>query len=69
MNTIRLSKGELDRIIKLMDTIHETDKFGFVTLNQSENTGIGYELTATFDVTHKGEVGEFTVTITDHNDW
>lgn len=70
MTTIRLSKRELERIKELFDTIHQTGNVGFVTLSQdSEDSGIGYELKATFLITHKDTDGEFTVTITDHNDW
>ena len=70
MTTIRLSKRELERIKELFDTIHTTGNVGFVLLTQdSEDSGIGYELKATFQITHKDTDGEFTVTITDHNDW
>jgi len=70
MTTIRLSKRELERIKELFDTIHTTGNVGFVTLTQdSEDSGIGYELKATFLIRHKDTDGEFTVTITDHNDW
>ena len=70
MNTIRLCKREVERIRELFDTIHQTGDVGFVTITQdAENSGIGYELRATFQITHKDTDGEFTVTITDHNDW
>lgn len=70
MTTIRLSKRELERIRELFDTFHTTGNVAFVTLTQdSAESGIGYELRATFLVTHKDTDGEFTVTITDYNDW
>ena len=70
MNTIRLCKREIERIKELFDTIHTTGNVGFVTLTQhDEESGIGYELKATFQITHKDTDGEFTVTITDHRDW
>ena len=70
MNTIRLCKREVERIRELFDTIQQTGNVGFVTLIQdAEESGIGYELRATFQITHKDTDGEFTVTITDHNDW
>ena len=70
MNTIRLCKREVERIKELFDTIHTTGSVGFVTLTQdAEDSGIGYELRATFQTTHKDTDGEFTVTITDHRDW
>ena len=51
-------------------TIHTTGNVGFVTLTQhDEDSGIGYELRATFQITHKDTDGDFVVTITDHRDW
>ena len=53
MNTIRLCKREIERIKELFDTIHTTGNVGFVTLTQhDEDSGIGYELRATFQITH-----------------
>jgi len=70
MNIIRLRKRELNRIKELFDTIHTTGDVGFVTLTQhDEESGIGYELKASFQITHKDNVGDFVVTITDHKDW
>jgi hypothetical protein len=70
MNTIRLCKREVERITELFDTIHQTGNVGFVTLTQdAEDSGIGYELRATFQITHKNTDGDFVVTITDHRDW
>jgi hypothetical protein len=70
MNTIRLCRREIGRISELFDTIHQTGNVGFVTLTQSdEESGIGYELRATFQITHKNTDGDFVVTITDHRDW
>ena len=70
MNTIRLCKREVERIRELFDTIHQTGDVGFVILTQdAEDSGIGYELRATSQITHKDTDGEFTVTITDHRDW
>ena len=70
MNTIRLCKREVERIRELFDTIHQTGNVGFVTLIQdAEESGIGYELRATFQITHKNTDGDFVVTITDHRDW
>jgi hypothetical protein len=70
MNTIRLCRRELERISELFDTIHQTGDVGFVTLTQNdEDSGIGYELRATFQITHKNTDGDFVVTITDHRDW
>jgi hypothetical protein len=70
MNTIRLCKREIERIKELFDTIHTTGNVGFVTLTQHDGeSGIGYELRATFQITHKNTDGDFVVTITDHRDW
>jgi len=70
MNTIRLCKREVERIRELFDTIHQTGNVGFVTLTRdAEDSGIGYELRATFQITHKDTDGDFVVTITDHRDW
>jgi len=70
MNTIRLCKREIERIKELFDTIHTTGNVGFVILTQhDEESGIGYELRATFQITHKDTDGDFVVTITDHRDW
>ena len=70
MNTIRLCKREIERIKELFDTIHTTGNVGFVALTQhDEDSGIGYELRATFQITHKNTDGDFVVTITDHRDW
>ena len=70
MNSIRLCKREIERIKELFDTIHQTGHVGFVTLTQhDEDSGIGYELRATFQITHQDTDGDFVVTITDHRDW
>ena len=70
MNIIRLCRREIGRISELFDTIHQTGNVGFVTLTQQdEESGIGYELRATFQITHKNTDGDFVVTITDHRDW
>ena len=70
MNTIRLCKREVERIRELFDTIHQTGNVRFVTLTRdAEDSGIGYELRATFQITHKDTDGDFVVTITDHRDW
>ena len=70
MNSIRLCKREIERIKELFDNIHTTGNVGYVTLTQdAEDSGIGYELRATFQITHKNTDGDFVVTITDHRDW
>ncbi len=69
MITIRLNRRELDRIKELFDNLHETGDFGSVVLDQHGDNGIGNVLTATFVVTHKDVDGEFTVTISDEDNW
>ena len=57
MNTIRLCKREIERIKELFDTIHQTGDVGFVTITQNdEDSGIGYELRATFQSLHHPSV-------------
>ena len=67
--TIHLCRREVDRLKELFDLLHETGDFGSVVLNQSNESGIGSVLTATFLVTHKEVEGDFTVTLTDESSW
>ncbi len=69
MNTVRLSRRELEKLYKLFDVMNESEDYGSVTLAQTGDSGIGSVLTATFYVTHKDTEGEFTVTITEDSDW
>ena len=67
---MRLCRREVNRLKELFELIHTTGDVGFVILTQdSEESGIGYELKATFNITHKDTDGEFTVTLTDYRDW
>lgn len=69
MKTINLNRREVDRLKELFDLLHETGNFGSVVLAQQGDNGIGTVLTATFVVTHKEVEGEFTVTISDEDNW
>ena len=70
MKTITLNSRELARLTELFNTLNESKDYGYVTLyRESDNNGIGSVLTATFVITHKEIDGEFTVTISDQNDW
>lgn len=69
MNTVRLSRRELEKIYALFNTMNESEDYGSVTLEQTGDNGLGTRLTATLYVTHKEVEGEFTVTITDESDW
>ena len=67
--TIRLNKRELHRLVELFDSFNQQKEFGSVTLAQYGDNGIGQVLTATFVIEHKDVDGEFTVTITDEENW
>ncbi len=67
--TIRLNKRELHRLVELFDRFNQQKEFGSVTLAQHGDNGIGQVLTATFVIEHKDVDGEFTVTITDEENW
>lgn len=60
-----LQRRELEQILKLMND-NDCD---YVTVKQSESTGIGSILTADFPVTVNGTPGEFRVEITGVKDW
>lgn len=65
MTQLILQRRELEDILKLLDKF----ECNYVSLSQSESTGIGNTLTATLDVTVNDEHGEFTVEITGIEDW
>lgn len=67
--TIRMNKRELHRLVELFDRFNQQKEFGSVTLAQHGDNGIGQVLTATFVIEHKDVDGEFTVTITDEENW
>lgn len=67
--TIRMNKRELYRLVELFDSFNQQKEYGSVTLAQHGDNGIGQVLTATFVIEHKDVEGEFTVTITDEENW
>ena len=67
--TIRMNKRELYRLVELFDSFNQQKEYGSVTLTQHGDNGIGQVLTATFVIEHKDVEGEFTVTITDEENW
>lgn len=70
LQKIRMNRREVYRLKELFDQLHETDDFGFATLEQTDDgNGIGTNLYVTFYVTHGNMEGEFKVTITDERDW
>ena len=69
MNTIRLNRRELNRILELLNLFNDTGEYGYVELTQESGSGIGSLLTAKFNIEHKEVDGEFTVVITDEEHW
>jgi len=69
MNKITLNARELEKIYTIFNQMNEGIDYGTITLEQSDNTGIGSVLTATIYVTHREVEGDFTVTITDEKYW
>ena len=69
MNKIVLNRREVLRLCELYDTLNESGDFGLVTLDQDNSSGIGTTLTATFLITHGDIEGNFTVNITDVENW
>lgn len=69
MNKITLTARELQKIYDLFNKMNESSDYGTVTLESSNESGIGSILEATFYVTHREVEGDFTVTITDEGDW
>jgi hypothetical protein len=67
--TIRLNQRELHRLAELFDSFNQQKEYGSVTLTQHVDNGIGQVLTATFVIQHRDVDGEFTVTITDQENW
>ena len=69
MNIVRLNCRELNRILELLNLFNDTGDYGFVKLMQESDSGIGSVLTAKFNIEHKEVDGEFTVVITDEEQW
>ena len=69
MNTIRLNRRELNRVLELLNLFNDTGDYGYVELVQESDSGIGSVLTAKFNIEHKEVDGEFNVVITDVEHW
>lgn len=69
MHRIRLTARELQKIYDMFQKMNESSDYGSITLESSDENEIGSVLKATMYVTHKDVEGDFTVTITDENDW
>ena len=69
MNTIRLNRRELNRILELLNLFNDMGDYGCVELVQESDSGIGSILTAKFYIKLKEVDGEFSVVITDEEQW
>ena len=69
MNTLRLNRRELNRILELLNLFNEFGEYGYVELVQEGDNGIGSVLVAKFNISHKDIEGEFSVMITDVEHW
>ena len=69
MNTIRLNRRELNRILELLNLFNDSGDYGYAELTQESDSGIGSVLTAKFNIEHKEVDGEFSVIITDEEHW
>jgi len=69
VHRIRLTARELQKIYDMFQKMNESSDYGSITLESSDENEIGSVLKATMYVTHKDVEGDFTVTITDENDW
>lgn len=66
MKTMSLHREEIEELYELIQKFDEQE---WVTLNRDDGSGIGYILTATFNVEHNGLKGDFTKTITSVENW
>ena len=69
MNTVRLNRHELNRILELLNLFNDTGDYGYVEIVQESDSGIGSLLTAKFNIEHREVDGEFSVVITDEGHW
>ena len=67
--TMYLNRRHIDRIKQLFDQFPENGEYASVILSQSEDNGIGTIIKATFNIFYKDIEGDFTVTISDEQDW
>ena len=67
--TMYLNRRHIDRIKQLFDQFPENGEYASVILSQSEDNGIGTIIKATFNILYKNIEGDFTVTISDEQDW
>ena len=69
MNKITINRRELDRILEILEKLHGDMSHASVELIQEGGNGIGTVLTAKFYLNHLSIPGEFSVVITDENNW
>lgn len=69
MNKIILNRRELDQISEILQKLHGDAGHASVELIQEADYGIGSILTAKFYLKYKDIPGEFSVIITDENNW
>jgi hypothetical protein len=69
-NEITLNCRELKRIQSIAEEIYGTDPNDWASIRiNMDSCEIGSTVTATYNLVHKDLVGEFTVTITDEENW
>ena len=69
MNKITINRRELDRILEILEKLHGDISHASVELTQEGGNGVGTVLTAKFYLNHLSIQGEFSVVITDENNW
>lgn len=70
MNKIYVTIRDLELMLEFMKTMQTEDTpVPCATIMQDGSSGIGSITTITLPIQHKDFHGEFTVTISDENDW
>ena len=69
MNRITINRSELNRINEILHKLHGDMGHASVELIQEGGNGIGTVLTAKFYLNYQDIPGEFSVVITDENNW
>lgn len=69
MNKITINRRELDRILEILEKLHGDASHASVELIQEGDNGIGTVLIAKFYLNHLSIQGEFSVVITDEENW
>ena len=69
MNRITINRRELNQINEILYKLHGDMSHASVELIQEGDNGIGTVLTAKFYLNYQDIPGEFSVVITDENNW